>query len=313
MNNINKNKIVEMVSLGHSIWIIAEQFKCSPRTVFEKLKKYDIKYPKGFFSRPEHKKREYKTIINKEELSQFLSQNNTIWQISKKMNCSVLTVKNTMKRFGFSTPKGFYSRGLKLGRKIGSKCTEEQKSKMRERCLGKGNPFYDKKHTEQTRKKMSKNHADFSGFKNPFSRSLTNPEKYKQHVDRCKNWWNKKDTEYKRQRARKHWKGCGEISGTFWRRIETNAMIRNIELSVDIKYVWNLFEKQKRKCAITGTPLKFGTNLSDTTASLDRIDNNKGYVPENLQWVHKRINIMKGKLSMDEFNSWCKLASNLRN
>lgn len=31
------------------------------------------------------------------------------------------------------------------------------------------------------------------------------------------------------------------------------------------------------------------------TASLDRIDSTKGYVEGNVQWIHKRLNIMKGK------------------
>ena len=36
-----------------------------------------------------------------------------------------------------------------------------------ESSKGNGNPFYGKNHNEETRKKMSRNHADFSGSKNP--------------------------------------------------------------------------------------------------------------------------------------------------
>lgn len=35
--------------------------------------------------------------------------------------------------------------------------------------------------------------------------------------------------------------------------------------------------------------------------SLDRVDSSKGYIRGNIQWVTKRINWMKGDLSMEEF------------
>ena len=53
---------------------------------------------------------------------------------------------------------------------------------------------------------------------------------------------------------------------------------------------------------MSGVPIGF----DDATASLDRIDSSRGYVPENVQWVHKVINRMKGTLSDDEFKSWCR-------
>jgi hypothetical protein len=44
-----------------------------------------------------------------------------------------------------------------------------------------------------------------------------------------------------------------------------------------------------------------------TTASLDRKDSSKGYTKDNVQWIHKTINFMKGQMSDQEFVSWCKL------
>jgi len=41
------------------------------------------------------------------------------------------------------------------------------------------------------------------------------------------------------------------------------------------------------------------------TASLDRIDSSKGYIEENVHWVHKRINVMKGNMSEQEFLNFC--------
>jgi hypothetical protein len=113
--------------------------------------------------------------------------------------------------------------------------------------------------------------------------------------------------------------GCGEISGKFFSQIKRTAnggtnkrkrLYKNFDVTVE--YLWELFLKQNRKCAITGIPLSFAPNLeklSKGTASLDRIDSNKGYTEDNVQWVHKTINMMKNKLSMSEFIAMCKLVS----
>jgi len=45
------------------------------------------------------------------------------------------------------------------------------------------------------------------------------------------------------------------------------------------------------------------------TASLDRIDCNKSYSIENIQWVHKDVNIMRNAYSIDRFVEICKLVS----
>jgi hypothetical protein len=40
---------------------------------------------------------------------------------------------------------------------------------------------------------------------------------------------------------------------------------------------------------------------------LDRIDSSKGYTIDNVQWVHKIVNIMKHDVEEKEFFNWCKL------
>jgi hypothetical protein len=75
---------------------------------------------------------------------------------------------------------------------------------------------------------------------------------------------------------------------------------------------WNLtqeemYESFNNACSMTGLPISL--YYSDQTASLDRIDNNKGYEPKNIQWVHKDINMMRGPLSIDRFIELCKLVT----
>lgn len=60
--------------------------------------------------------------------------------------------------------------------------------------------------------------------------------------------------------------------------------------------------KQHRKCNLSGVELEFDKTNS---ASLDRIDNTKGYTLENVQWVHKDINRMKNVFSQDYFIDMC--------
>lgn len=110
--------------------------------------------------------------------------------------------------------------------------------------------------------------------------------------------------------SKKRRKGFEEISGHFWYNILACAKNRNKIFEITIEDAWNQFLKQNRKCAITGVELFFHKPreiISVTTASLDRIDSTKGYTKDNIQWVHKVINIMKFDLKEEEFINWCKL------
>lgn len=116
------------------------------------------------------------------------------------------------------------------------------------------------------------------------------------------------------------WKGFGEISAAwFYDKVVRAAKGykggRKIkEITIDVEYIWNLFLKQNRKCIYTNIELTFpitstSSKQSNYTASLDRIDSNKGYIKGNVQWVHKKINIMKNIYSHDEFVTLCNLVS----
>lgn len=72
--------------------------------------------------------------------------------------------------------------------------------------------------------------------------------------------------------------------------------------------MWDLLQKQEYKCALSGLPIKF-INSTNKTASLDRINSDKGYTIDNIQWVHKKINHMKMEMNQQEFIETCKLVS----
>lgn len=109
------------------------------------------------------------------------------------------------------------------------------------------------------------------------------------------------------------WTGYEEISGRYWYKIRDGARTRNLEFNITIEDIWNLFIKQDRKCALTGIEIDVincgHRNSMKCTASLDRIDPNKGYVIDNVWWVHKKINQIKMDINKDEFIYLCHLIS----
>jgi len=106
----------------------------------------------------------------------------------------------------------------------------------------------------------------------------------------------------------------GELSGYYWKRLKSGAKSRNIQFEITQKEALDLFYKQDGKCALTGVEINIGIISKSKypklcMASLDRKDSSKGYSIENVQWVHKEINIMKGSLKEVDFIKWCKMVS----
>jgi hypothetical protein len=110
--------------------------------------------------------------------------------------------------------------------------------------------------------------------------------------------------------------GYGDITKTYFNYIKRNGKRRDIEWSneITIEYLWNLYLKQDKKCKLSGLDIEITTKRKNNsvdflnmTASLDRIDNSKGYVIDNVQWVHKDINRLKWAFSQKRLFELCKL------
>ena len=74
-------------------------------------------------------------------------------------------------------------------------------------------------------------------------------------------------------------KGIGDLPGGYLSQIKHRAYIRNLEYSVTKEYLWDLYLKQNKKCALSGLDIFFGIfgkgkrgGTRNQTASLDRID-----------------------------------------
>lgn len=74
----------------------------------------------------------------------------------------------------------------------------------------------------------------------------------------------------------------------------------------DLMHLW---EKQNGKCAVSGMNLTWhvdGRGHKEFNASIDRINPDAGYTPDNVQLVCYRVNIMRHTLSVDMFWWWVK-------
>lgn len=248
-----------------------------------------------------------KTLISEELLITLVQNNYTIYEIEKETNCCQGTIRSYMKKYKINTPSGFFSKGKKVGRPAGFHHSEEYKKEMSKKFTGDKNPFYGKKHSKATRKKMKENHADFTGDKNPLRKAIKKNPEIRDYLSNIKtDYWNKLTPQKRYYRNSKPI--IGELSKYHWTCIKSNAKARNLEFKLTPEYIWKLFLKQERKCALTGILLNIKTD-NEITGSIDRIDSNKGYFDENVQWVHKTINIMKSNFPQNTFIAICAMVT----
>lgn len=104
------------------------------------------------------------------------------------------------------------------------------------------------------------------------------------------------------------------IRETWFNIVKAMAARRNIKFEITIDDVADMYEKQNGECALSGWRLTTAKNLKDQTISIDRIDSSKGYSLDNIQLVHKHINLMKHIYSVDQYISACKaVTQNMEN
>ena len=74
--------------------------------------------------------------------------------------------------------------------------------------------------------------------------------------------------------------------------LQESAERRGIEFSLSIQSIINL--KKAKRCFYTGMA------LTDINRSVDRIDNEKGYIKGNVVACDKAFNMLKGGLTLEE-------------
>jgi hypothetical protein len=114
-------------------------------------------------------------------------------------------------------------------------------------------------------------------------------------------------TLYKFTNPKAYRTGTKNISKFYFNRLKHRANKKQIEFKITIQFMQELLEKQNFKCALSGEEITLEYEQNHPiTASLDRIDSFKGYLPDNVQWVHKEVNFMKINNTDEKFFEWCR-------
>lgn len=90
---------------------------------------------------------------------------------------------------------------------------------------------------------------------------------------------------------------------SYFSGLKYGAKKRNISFDVTSDYLYDLLLKQDYKCSLSGIVI----SIIDGTASIDRINNEIGYLPDNVQWVHRTVNYMKCDLPQSDFIDFCEM------
>jgi len=107
-----------------------------------------------------------------------------------------------------------------------------------------------------------------------------------------------------------NYKGTGNICSIYFNRVRERAGVRGIEFNITAEDMLEKYNQQNGKCALSGIDITLQRNYKKykkMTASLDRIDSSKSYTIDNIQWVHRDINIMKNHYNEEYFIEMCKL------
>ncbi len=88
-----------------------------------------------------------------------------------------------------------------------------------------------------------------------------------------------------------------------------SARAKDYEWTINTETLVKLWQEQDGHCALSGVAMthhRDGTGKKEFNASIDRIDQNAGYTPQNIQLVCYRVNILRHNLPEDMFYWWIK-------
>ena len=88
-----------------------------------------------------------------------------------------------------------------------------------------------------------------------------------------------------------------------------NAKKRMFDCNITAEDIFQMYDDQDGKCAITGFDMTLGSSddliEKQYAASPDRIDNERGYTTDNVWLVTARANSLKSDMTIEELLEWC--------
>ena len=113
---------------------------------------------------------------------------------------------------------------------------------------------------------------------------------------------NKSPKRYNQGQKNWAWKGYKGVGYKWFSKYYERGYMKH-DGSITIEDAYNKLEAQGFKCALSGTPLAWS---EDSGMSIDRIDSSRGYHMNNIQLVHKDVNLMKNHFNQDYFIEVCR-------
>src|SRR5215216_5979883 len=94
-----------------------------------------------------------------------------------------------------------------------------------------------------------------------------------------------------------------------------NCKKRSHICNIDLEYLAEVWKIQKGICPYTKINLVLNTHSLRNpdiryTASLDRIDNNKGYIRDNIQFISTAMNYMKYTMTSEQTKEFLRIIAN---
>lgn len=99
----------------------------------------------------------------------------------------------------------------------------------------------------------------------------------------------------------------------YFTSLDFSAKRRKIEFKITLDDIYKQWYDQNGLCNYTNIKLKLPYEKDEFTGSIDRINSSIGYTKNNIQWILKEINFMKGNMSESKFKTICRLVSNGEN
>ena len=96
-----------------------------------------------------------------------------------------------------------------------------------------------------------------------------------------------------------------------WQASQRRAKKKDLKHTIKLKEVKSLYPKDN-KCPVFKTPFIFGGGLNEFSPSLDRINNKKGYVSGNVQWISAKANTIKRNATIKELYALADYLKNLK-
>lgn len=131
----------------------------------------------------------------------------------------------------------------------------------------------------------------------PLCQKCASIEREKRYKELHGHGQNYRGSKYFSAQTINHWKKC--------------AKDRNLEWSLSFDDLDALWEKQEGKCIFTGTVMCTKSGAINK-GSLDRIDSNKGYMKDNVQFTCSDINFAKKNKTDEDFIKMCLAVVNHR-